>query len=451
MPSLLLKNAHLLATFDDDRREIADGALLVRDGVIAALGTTAELRAQPADAVIDCTGHVVLPGMVNTHHHFFQTLTRALPAGQNADLFDWLRAHYRVWARLTPEMIRVAALTAMAELILSGATTSSDHQYLYPPGTTLDDSIGAAAEIGMRFTACRGAMTVGESQGGLPPDAVCEREDDVIRDYRRLIEAWHDEADHAMVRIAFAPCSPFSVSQGFMRETAKLARLFGGVRLHTHLAENESDVVYTRERFGCTPAQYAESLGWVGADVWHAHCVKLDAPGIARFAATKTGVAHCPGSNMRLASGIAPVRAMLDAGVPVGIAVDGSASNDASHMLGEVRQAFLLQRVAGNAASLSARDALAMATRGGAQVLGRADIGAIEVGKAADLVSFDLRAIGFAGGLADPLAALVFCAPAQVATSIINGRVIVQDGVLRTLDLPRHIERHNVLAKRLLG
>lgn len=450
MSTLLLRNARLLATFDAAGREIADGAVFVRDNVIEAVGTTAELGARAADTVLDCSGQVVMPGMVNTHHHFFQTLTRALPAGQDAALFDWLKAHYPVWSRLTPEMIEVSALTAMAELIRSGATTTSDHQYLYPPGTTLDDSIGAAARIGMRFHACRGAMTVGESQGGLPPDAVCEREADVIRDYRRLLECWHDEADHAMVRIVFAPCSPFSVSPGFMRETATLARIHG-VRLHTHLAENDTDVVYTREKFGCTPAEYAESLGWLGEDVWHAHCVKLDAAGIARFAATGTGVAHCPSSNMRLASGIAPVRAMLDAGVPVSIAVDGSASNDASHMLGEVRQAFLLQRVGGNPAGLSAREALGMATHGGARVLGRPDLGRIAPGMSADIVAFDTDTLELAGGGDDPLAALVFCAPQRVATSVIDGRVVVREGELVTLDLGPHVERHNRLARALLG
>lgn len=457
MSSLLLRGAHVLATMDDAGREIADGAVLVRGNVIAAVGTTAELDALVAHGpagdtveVIDCSGQVLLPGLVNTHHHFFQTLTRALRPGQDAELFAWLKTHYPVWSRITPEMIRASALTAMAELILSGATTASDHQYLYPPGTTLDDSIGAAADIGMRFHACRGAMTVGESAGGLPPDALCESEAVVIRDFRRLVEAYHDESDRSMLRIVFAPCSPFSVSTGLMRETATLARIFG-VHLHTHLAENDDDVRYTREKFGCTPAEYAESLGWVGRDVWHAHCVKLDAAGIRRFAETGTGVAHCPSSNMRLASGIAPVRAMRDAGVNVSIAVDGSASNDASHMLAEVRQALLLQRVSGNPAGLSAREALRMATRGGAAVLGRDDIGMIAPGMTADLVAFDLRCVELAGALHDPVAALVFCAPQRVATSIIDGRIVVRDGVLRTLDLPAQIEHHNQLARRLVG
>ena len=286
----------------------------------------------------------VLPGLVNTHHHFFQTLTRALPAAQDAELFGWLRALYPVWARLTPEMLNVSAQVAMAELMLSGCTTASDHLYLYPNGGRLDDTIEAARTLGLRFHACRGAMSVGESAGGLPPDALVEREDAILRDTRRVIETYHDAGRHAMLRVAAAPCSPFSVSRDLMRETAALARAYG-VGLHTHLAESDNDVAYSLEHFGCTPAQYADDTGWTGAHVWHAHCVKLDAHGIDLFARTGTGVAHCPSSNMRLASGIAPVRRMLDAGVPVGLGVDGSASNDSSHLLAEARQALLLQRV----------------------------------------------------------------------------------------------------------
>ncbi|MGC3963768.1 MAG: 8-oxoguanine deaminase [Rhodocyclaceae bacterium] len=319
MTTLLLKNADILATMDAARREIRNGGVFIRDGVIEHVGESADLPAE-ADEVIDLAGHALLPGLINTHHHMYQSLTRALPAAQDAELFDWLQALYPVWARLTPEMIRVSTLTAMAELILSGCTTSSDHLYIYPNGCRLDDSIEAASRIGMRFTASRGSMSVGRSLGGLPPDSVVEREDDILRDTRRLIETWHDRARHAMVRVAVAPCSPFSVSRDLMRESASLARSYG-VRLHTHLAENVKDVDYSREKFGMTPAEYAESLGWVGHDVWHAHCVQLDAAGIELFARTGTGVAHCPCSNMRLASGIAPVPAMRAAGVPVGLGV----------------------------------------------------------------------------------------------------------------------------------
>jgi 8-oxoguanine deaminase len=457
MPTLLIRHATLLVTMDAQRREIADGAVFVRDGVIEAVGSSAQVP-QTADEVIDARGQVVIPGLVNTHHHFYQTLTRAVQAAQDAELFTWLKALYPIWAKLTPEMAHVSTQTAMAELLLSGCTTSSDHLYLFPNGTRLDDTLEAAAQIGMRFHAARGAMSVGESKGGLPPDRVVEDEAAILVDTQRLIERWHDPKRHAMQRIVVAPCSPFSVSRELMRDAALLARSFGsthGVSLHTHLAENDNDIAYTREKFNCTPAEYAEQLGWVGPDVWHAHCVKLDPAGITLFANTGTGVAHCPGSNMRLASGIAPIRAMRDAGVPVSIAVDGSASNDSGHMLGEARLALLLQRVAHGPvkgpSALTAREVLEIATLGGAQVLGRDDIGALAPGMSADIVSIPLDDIGVAGALHDPLAALFFCHVPRVAHSIVDGRVVVRDGQLTTLELPRLIERHNRLAARLVA
>ncbi|HEY5863123.1 MAG TPA: 8-oxoguanine deaminase [Casimicrobiaceae bacterium] len=447
--TILVRNATLVATMDDGGREIADGAVFIRGNVIAAVGPTAALPAT-ADEVIDVHGQVVLPGLVNTHHHLFQTLTRAVPAAQDAELFAWLTTLYPLWARMTPEMMFVSAQAGLAELMLSGCTTSSDHLYLYPNGSRLDDTIGAAREIGIRFHACRGAMSVGESKGGLPPDALVEDEAAILADTRRVIEAFHDAAPFAMCRVAAAPCSPFSVSRELMRDAAALAASYG-VGLHTHLAENDNDVAYSRERFGCTPAEYADALGWTGPHAWHAHCVKLDAHGIDLFARTHTGVAHCPSSNMRLASGIAPIRAMLDRGVNVGLGVDGSASNDGAHLLAEARQALLLQRVGFGPAALSAREALRLATRGGAQVLGRDDIGQLAPGKGADLIAFDLNAIGFAGAAEhDPLAALVFCAPAQVALSIVDGNVVVRDGVLSTIDLPRVAERQRGLARALI-
>ena len=449
MPTLLIRNARLLVTMDAQRREIADGAVFVRDNVIEAVGPTAELPTT-ADEVIAAHDQIVIPGLVNTHHHMTQTLTRACV--QDDELFGWLRGLYPIWAHLTPEMVRVSTQTAMAELLLSGCTTSSDHLYLYPNGVRLDDSIEAAAQIGMRFHAARGAMSVGESQGGLPPDRVVESEPAILKETQRLIERWHRRDRYAMQRIVVAPCSPFSVSRELMRDSALLAREHG-VSLHTHLAENDFDVAYTRERFGCTPAEYAESLGWVGPDVWCAHCVKLDAAGIALFARTGTGVAHCPCSNMRLASGIAPIRAMRDAGVSVAIGVDGAASNDAGHMLGEVRMAMLLQRVANGPVSgpsaMSAREALEIATLGGAKVLNRDDIGALSVGMAADIVTIPLNEIGMAGAQHDPLAALLFCHVPRVQHSIVNGRVVVRDGQLATLDLPVLVERHNRLAAQL--
>ena len=448
--TLLVRNARLLVTMDAQRREIAGGGVFARDGVIEAVGTAGELPAD-ADEVIDARDQVVTPGLVNTHHHMFQTLTRAM--AQDDELFGWLRTLYPVWARLTPEMVRVSTQTAMAELLLSGCTTTSDHLYLFPNGVTLDDSLEAADAIGLRFHAARGAMSVGESAGGLPPDALVEREDAILADTQREIERWHQPGRFAMRRIVVAPCSPFSVSRELMRESAALARSFGAahrVSLHTHLAENDNDIAYTRERFGCTPAEYVESLGWTGPDVWCAHCVKLDAAGIGLFARSGTGVAHCPCSNMRLASGIAPVRAMRDAGVPVGIGVDGAASNDAGHLLGELRHALLLQRVASGPAALSAREALEIGTLGGARVLGRDDIGALAPGMAADLVGFPLDEIGQAGAQHDPLAALLFCQPPRVRWSVVAGRVLVRDGETTTLDLPVLVERHNALARRLL-
>jgi len=447
--TLLLRNATLVATMDDVRREVVGGGVYIRGHTIVAVGLPAELPAT-ADEVIDCRGKVLLPGLVNTHHHFFQTLTRAVPAAQDADLFGWLRAHYPLWARITPEMLNVSASVAMAELMLSGCTTASDHLYLYPNGGRLDDTIDAARAIGLRFHACRGAMSVGESAGGLPPDALVENEDAILSDMRRVIEAFHDPNRFAMLRVAAAPCSPFSVSRDLMRETSALARSLG-VGLHTHLAENDDDVAFCRERFGCSPADFAEELGFTGPHVWHAHCVKLDARGIDLFARTGTGVAHCPTSNMRLASGIAPVRAMLDAGVHVGLGVDGSASNDSSHLLGEARQALLLQRVGFGVAALTAREALELATRGGAAVLGRDDIGHLAPGMAADVVAFDLDQLGFAGGGHDPLAALVLCAPAHADLSIIHGRVVIRDGQLTTIDLPPIVERHRALARSLVN
>jgi cytosine/adenosine deaminase-related metal-dependent hydrolase len=446
--TLLVRHADVLVTMDDARREIPDGGLFVRGNRIEQVGTTADLPPS-ADEVIDLRGHVLLPGLVNTHHHMFQTLTRAVPAAQDAELFGWLKALYPIWARLTPDAIRVSALTAMAELMLSGCTTSSDHLYTFPNGCRLDDTIDAARQIGLRFHAMRGAMSLGESRGGLPPDALVEDEDAILRDARRVIEAHHDPARFAMVRVGVAPCSPFSVSESLMREAALLARSCG-VRLHTHLAESANDVAFSREKYDRTPSEYAEALGWTGPDVWHAHCVQLDAPGIALFARTGTGVAHCPCSNMRLGSGIAPVRRMRDAGVAVGLGVDGSASNDGSQMLAEARQALLLARLSGDPAALSARDALEMVTRGGATVLGRDDIGHLAPGMAADFVAFAVDDLRHAGAMHDPVAALVFCGAGDVGTAVIDGRVVVREGHLTTLDLGTHVEAHNRIALRLL-
>lgn len=465
MDTLLIKDADCVATMDDAGTEWRHASVLIRGPEIIAVGRTEDL---PADALaqvtrtIDARGHIVIPGLINTHHHMYQSLTRAIPAAQDAELFTWLKTLYPIWAGLTPEMVHVSTQVAMAELLLSGCTTSSDHLYLYPNGIRLDDSIEAAQAIGMRFHACRGSMSVGESAGGLPPDHLVEREADILRDSQRLIETHHDTRRLAMTRVALAPCSPFSVSPDLMRESAVLARSYRqGVRLHTHLAENDHDVAYSQARFNCTPTQYAESLGWLGDDVWHAHCVKLDDHGIARFAATRTGVAHCPCSNMRLASGIAPVRRMIRAGVPVGLGVDGSASNDAGHLMAEARQAMLLARVGRSLepfgcdhgpADMSTRDALRLATRGSASVLGRDDIGQIAPGMAADLAIFDLRTLGMAGSAVhDPVASLLMCHGQTTAWTVVNGRIVADHGQLTTVALGPLVERHNHLARVLVG
>ncbi|MEM6528776.1 MAG: 8-oxoguanine deaminase, partial [Chloroflexota bacterium] len=387
MPTLLAKNIKMLVTHDAQRREIADGALFVRDGVIEAVGTLADMPAETADTVLDLHHHIVIPGLVNTHHHMYQSLTRVI--AQDLELFGWLKSLYPIWSGLTGEAVYISAKLAMAELMLSGCTTSSDHLYIFPNDCKLDDEIRAAQEIGMRFHAARGSMSVGESKGGLPPDSVVEAEPDILRETRRLIEDYHDADRHAMMRVVVAPCSPFSVSNDLMRESAALARSYG-VHLHTHLAENANDISYSEEVYGMRPGDYAENVGWVGHDVWHAHCVKINADEIGLFGRTGTGVCHCPSSNMRLASGIAPVRQMLDGGVNVGLGVDGSASNDAAHLLNEARQAMLLQRVSGNPAALSARESLEIATLGGAAVLGRDDIGALSPGMSADFAAFRL-------------------------------------------------------------
>ncbi len=447
--TVLFKNALVVATMDDTRREIKDASVLVGGNRIQAVGPSQDLP-QTADEVINVAGHVVVPGLINTHHHMYQTLTRAVPTAQNVSLFGWLKALYPIWARLTPEMIRVSTQTAMAELLLSGCTTSSDHLYLYPNGSRLDDSIEAATEIGMRFHAARGAMSVGESEGGLPPDSVVEDERRILRDMQRVVELYHNAAECSMCRVVLAPCSPFSVSKDLMRESAVLARQLG-VSLHTHLAENDDDVSYSLEKFGCTPAQYAEDLGWTGRDVWHAHCVKLDDDGISRFARTGTGVAHCPCSNMRLASGIAPVGKMRKAGVPVGLGVDGSASNDGAHMMGEARAAMLLQRVGFGPAAMTAREALEIATLGGAKVLNRSDVGALKPGMAADIAVFDVGGIEHAGALHDPVAALLFSAPTRAAYTMVNGKIVVREGRLATVDERALAARHNRLAAQLVN
>lgn len=462
MATILARNAKVLATMDENRREISDGGLFIRDNVIEQVGPTDELPAE-ADTILDLTDHVVLPGLINTHHHLYQTLTRVLAS--DADLFTWLTTLYPIWANLTDEAVYISTLTGLAELALSGCTTSSDHLYIFPNDCTLDSQIRAAQEIGVRFHAARGSMSLGESQGGLPPDRVTEDETFILKDSQRLIEQYHDANRHAMLQIVLAPCSPFSVTADLMRESADLARGYG-VRLHTHLSETLEEEVFCLGEFGRRPVPYVESLGWTGEDVWHAHCVHMSRQEMALFGRTGTGVAHCPTSNMRLASGIAPVVYWRDHGVKIGLGVDGSASNDSSHLLAEARLAMLNQRAAphrylsqepgdrhgfaGHAGALSAREALELATLGGADVLGRDDIGSLAPGMSADFIAYDLNSVDFAGALHDPVAALVMCQPQKVDLSVINGRIVVQDGRLTTLELEPVLRRHNEISTAMI-
>lgn len=454
MPTSVIHHADCVVTMDATRREIKDGAIFIRDNIIEWVGPADRMphEAHVADLRINARGKIVLPGFVNTHHHFYQTLTRVIPSAQNAILFDWLRVLYPIWAELRPADVRISTQLALLELLLSGCTTSSDHHYLWPNGSRLDDQFEAAAAVGVRFHGARGSMSLGESKGGLPPDRVVEEEDDILHDCRRVVEAYHDPQRYAMRRVVIAPCSPFSVTPELMRQSAELARSFhAGVRLHTHLAETRDEDDFCLAHFGHRPAAYAESLGWLDHDVWHAHCVHLNQPEVEQFAMARTGVAHCPTSNMRLASGIAPLRAMRNAGVSVGLGVDGSASNDGSHLLAEARQSLLLQRVLGDPTAMSARDALELATLGGAAVLGRDDIGALAPGMAADIIGFDLSALAFSGGAVhDPVAALVFCQPQNVDFAMVNGRILVEDGQPRHLEPALIVEAHNKAARELL-
>jgi len=444
--TILIQNASVVVTMDDSRRELRDTDILIEGGIIRSVGKTD----QKADTIIDAAGCVVTPGLVNTHHHLYQTLTRAVGPGQDALLFGWLKTLYPIWARMTPEDMFLSAEIGLAELALSGCSMSSDHLYIYPNGVRLEDTIEAARTIGLRFHPTRGAMSIGESAGGLPPDSLVEKERDILNDFIRVVDTFHDPSDGAMVRIGLAPCSPFSVSTGLMKDTAELAR-DKGVMLHTHLAENDEDIAYSEANFGCRPGQYAEDLGWVGDDVWHAHCVKLDASEIDLFARTRTGVSHCPCSNCRLGSGIAPVRRMRNSGVPVSLGVDGSASNDSGNLIAEARQAMLLQRVQNGADAMSAREILEIATRGGAEVLGRGqELGSIEPGKRADIAIWDVSGLEAAGAW-DPVAALVLSGPMQVRDLLVDGNPVVLSGTLIGADPARIAETARARVARLMA
>jgi 8-oxoguanine deaminase len=468
MTTIVLRHAEVLVTMDPARREIRDGGMIIRDGVIEAVAPTHELPTVMEANVIDMGGHIVLPGLVNTHHHLYQTLTRVVPAAQDTTLFNWLKTLYPIWARLTPEAVYVSALTGLAELMLSGCTTASDHLYLFPNGAQLDDEIQAAKDIGIRFHAARGSMSLGESKGGLPPDSVVESEDKILKDTQRLIQTYHDAMRGAMLRIVVAPCSPFAVTPELMQQSSVLARAYG-VTLHTHVAETLDEERFCLEKFGHRPVHYMETLRWVGPDVWYAHAVHVNEAEMTLMSRTGCGAAHCPSSNMRLASGIAPVKKYRAAGVKVGLGVDGSASNDGSHMLGEARQAMLLARLGlalnphlsphpsdttprGEGAWMSAREALEMATIGGAQVLGRDDIGSLAQGMCADLFALNLRRLDYAGAAVhDPVASVLFCAPQKADYVMVNGTWVVQEGQLTTVDLGPMLEKHNGIAKQLVN
>ena len=454
--TLLLKNADVLCTMSEPgeneiniESEIKGGGLFARNGIIEAVGESSSLP-QIADTIIDMKGHVVIPGMVNTHHHLFQNLTRAVPAAQNSELFGWLKTLYPIWSNIGPEHVYWSTALGLAELALSGCTTSSDHLYIYPNGAKLDDSLSAASDIGVRFHGTRGSMSIGESQGGLPPDSLTEKETFILSESQRLIETYNDSGRYAMQRVALAPCSPFSVSIDLMRESAAMARSYG-VGLHTHLAENAEDIEYGLQQFGMRPGEYVEAVGWTGDDVWHAHCVQLNSEEINLFAKTGTGIAHCPCSNMRLASGIAPVRQMLDAGVKVGLGVDGSASNDSGNMLNEARQTMLLQRVNSKASTMTAREALKVATKGGASVLNRDDIGMLVPGYAADITAFKRDNVDFSGSDWDPVASLVFCGPSKANYTIINGKIVVSEGQLTTIPMEKLVHEHSKLSRDLIN
>jgi 8-oxoguanine deaminase len=449
--SILIKNAAVVITQNSQRQQISDGGVFIYDNVIEKVGKKEELP-DTADEVIDASGLAILPGLVNTHHHFYQTLTRAVPGSQNEELFDWLVRLYPIWGEMDDEAVYISTLTAMAEMILSGCTTSSDHLYLYPNNANLDAQVRAAQEIGMRFHVTRGSMSLGRSKGGLPPDHVVQEEADILKDCQRVIETFHDPKPYSMLRVSLAPCSPFSVTTDLMIQSANLARAYPKVMMHTHVAETKDEEAFCLKMYGKRPAGYMEQVGWIGPDVWWAHSIHVNDEEIRMLADSGTGVAHCPSSNMRLGSGICRVRDMLDAGVKVGIGVDGSASNDSSHVLNEARMALLLQRVQGGAGAFSVQEALELATKGSASVLGRDDLGEIDAGKAADIIGVNLGTLSMAGGAVhDPLGALLLCSVGRIDLSVINGKIIVRDGRLLTIDVENLVKRHNQIAGEIVG
>jgi 8-oxoguanine deaminase len=430
----------------------ADGAergIVVQDGRIVELVPAAATPATPGAAVFDAGQHVVLPGLINTHHHFYQTLTRAVPAALDRELFPWLQALYPIWARLTPDALDLGMTVAMAELLLSGCTTTTDHHYVFPAGLedSIDIEVAAAKRVGLRVLLTRGSMNLSQRDGGLPPDSVVQDEDTILADSERVVARYHEAGDGAMVQIALAPCSPFSVTTSLMQSTAALADRLD-VRLHTHLAETEDENRFCQQLYKCRPLDYLEDCGWLNARTWLAHGIHFDAGEIKRLARAGTTISHCPCSNQTLGSGTCPVCAMEDAGMHIGIGVDGSASNDGSNLMQEVRAAFLLQRSRYGVNKVSHRDALRWATQGSAACAGRSDIGEIAPGKMADLALFRLDELRFSGS-GDPLAALVLCGAHRADRVMVGGRWVVADGAIPNLDLPALIARHSAAARQL--
>jgi cytosine/adenosine deaminase-related metal-dependent hydrolase len=447
--AILINNIGFMATMDDLGRELRDGWILVAGPQIAAVGTGALPTDTKITETIDADGGLAIPGMVNTHHHLFQTFQKNLPLVQDAKLFDWLVGLYEVWRELTPDDVRISALLGLGELLLTGCTTVADHFYVFPrqqKGQLLDETIDAAAQIGVRFHPSRGSMSRGKSKGGLPPDDVVQEPEEILKDSERVIQTFHDDRRFSMCRLALAPCSPFSVTDELLLESARLARKHK-VRLHTHLAETRDEDDFCQKMVGCRPLEYMEKVEWVGPDVWYAHGVYLNEAELGRMAKTGTGIAHCPTSNLRLGSGIAPIPKAVELGVPVGLAVDGSASNDASDMIRELQMCTMVHRVGTGVASMPARQALRIATRGGAKVLGRDDIGQLAKGYAADIVLFRLDDLGLAGAMHDPLAALCFTTGIRRAhTVLVNGEVVVKDQRLVKIEASELFYRANQLS-----
>jgi cytosine/adenosine deaminase-related metal-dependent hydrolase len=450
MSSILIKNIKEIVTMDRDRTRLKGYSLLIEDDRISRITPKIECK---ADEIIDGSDYFLYPGLINTHHHFYQTLTRNIPQVQNVELFDWLKVLYPIWARLTPQAVYYSSLVAMGELLKTGCTTAVDQFYVFPknqPKELIDEEFRAAQEIGIRFHGGRGSMSLSKKDGGLPPDEVVQSEEEILSDSQRVIEKFHDSKPFAMQRVVLAPCSPFSVTENLLRESIKLARSYN-VKGHTHLAETKDEDEFCRKTFNLRPLEYMEKVEWLGNDIWFAHCVHLNEIEIDRLAETGTGVAHCPVSNQKLASGTANIPYMLKRKVPVALGVDGSASNDSSNMIAELKAAFLIHRLIYGISGISADEVLSMATNGGRDVLNQTEIGSMEEGKAADMFLINTKRLGFAGGLSDPVSALVTSGDSQIVDiTIVNGRIVVREGWLTNIDEEKLIEEANQISQKII-